>query len=150
MTLPIMMQHWIFVLLPFSDFNRGDIAHTLCKAQNTGRWPIGRNTVNRFKILKGDQILFYLAGDGGKKFTGSAALSSNLIIDECNQNEYVQLENIYFWKKPLPIRELIKELTFIKNKEHWGLNFQGGLIRITESDYSLILKKAKCRIPKKE
>jgi predicted RNA-binding protein len=136
-----MAQYWIFVSLPFSDFNRGDINVTMRKVQATGKWPIGKNTVNRKQLSKGDMILFYLAGEEGKKFIGSGELLSDLTVNEKNFDSFVTLGNMKLWKNQIAITDVLNELSFIKNKKHWGLHFQGGIVRIPEKDFRLILRK---------
>jgi predicted RNA-binding protein len=139
-----MTQYWIFVLLPYSDFNRGNVTQTLNKVKRTGIWLIGKKTINRYKLSKGDKVLFYLAGEEGKKFLGSAELTSNLISDKLTLNDYVKVKDIDFWTNFIPIKGMVDDLSFIKNKAHWGLHFQGGIISIPELDYKLIVTNSKC------
>lgn len=44
------------------------------------------------------------------------------------------------WTRPKPIRPLLKKLSFIKNVDHWGPYLQGGVRKISESDYKAILE----------
>ena len=140
-----MTQHWIFVLLPFSDFNRGDIPETLKRVKDLGKWPIGKSTLHRKQLSKGDKVLFYQAGEEGKKFIGSGELLSNLVHEKQIFSDYVEMGDVNFWAKSVPIAGLIDDLSFIKNKRNWGLHFQGGIIRVSENDYQFILKKGKSR-----
>ncbi len=37
--------------------------------------------------------------------------------------------------QPLPIRPILDELSFIKDKTHWGVAFRYGILQIPESDF---------------
>jgi len=137
-----MTQYWIFVSVPFSDFNRGTIFDMIEKIKMSRRWPIGKKTFHKKELSKGDRILFYQAGEEGKKFVGSGELFSNLHVDEENILDFVAVGNIKLWQRHIPIRELLDSLSFIKDKKHWGLYLQGGVIKISEGDYNTILKEA--------
>ena len=40
--------------------------------------------------------------------------------------------------KPLPIRPILDELSFIKDKTHWGIAFRYGILQISKEDFDLI------------
>ena len=42
--------------------------------------------------------------------------------------------------KDAPIKPLIERLSFIRNKQHWGVAFRFGQVKIGESDFALIAK----------
>ncbi len=129
------MRHWIFVIRDdYSVFNKR-IEHK--------KWPIFHSTKLRTFLEIGDDIIFYQAGLEGQIFLGTAVLKTigEKISDEMTY--FVDLEGIDIWKKQPSIRNLIKKLNFIKNKEHWGLNLQGGILKIDDKDYALILKESK-------
>lgn len=50
----------------------------------------------------------------------------------------------YFPCGEAPIKYLIGDLSFIKNKTHWGMYFRFGLLRIPEEDFRLIAEKMGC------
>ena len=39
---------------------------------------------------------------------------------------------------PVPIRPLLEQLTFIRNKEHWGAAFRFGVLRVPREDFAAI------------
>ena len=39
---------------------------------------------------------------------------------------------------PAPIRPLLPELTFVRNKEHWGAAFRFGVVRVPREDFVAI------------
>ena len=42
-----------------------------------------------------------------------------------------------------PIRPLIEELSFIKDKTHWGAAFRFGLVKVPQQDFELIAANMK-------
>jgi predicted RNA-binding protein len=44
------------------------------------------------------------------------------------------------------IRPLIDQLTFIRNKEHWGAAFRFGMLGIPETDFALISRAMGCEV----
>jgi hypothetical protein len=86
-------------------------------------------------------VLFYLAGEEGKKFLGSGELLSGVQNDDQNSGFFVEIGQVKFWKKKPNISGLIDELSFIKNKKQYGLYFQGGVVAISESDFEIVLRK---------
>ncbi len=50
-------------------------------------------------------------------------------------------EVIYKSVKPLSIKELLDDLSFIKNKRYWGMYFRRGVFSISEEDFRLIAQK---------
>ena len=101
-----------------------------------GYWRLFPTTPNRKSIKRGDRVVFYRAGENKQFFWGYGK------IREIN-NLLIKLENVKIWDSPLPIRYVIKRLSFIKNKESWGVHLQGGIRKISEKDYRLILNLAR-------
>ncbi len=138
------MNYWIFVSVPFTDFNRGNMHELLKKTEASLKWTIGKRTHNRSKLSKGDAILFYQGRDESQKIFGSAELASQL--QQINESEnYVEIRYFVVWDKPVKIKPLINKLSFIKNKKHWGLYLHGGIVKISEKDHNLILNEAERR-----
>jgi len=129
------------VSVPFTDFNVGTMGEIAKKIETSKKWSIGRRTRNRNRLMAGDKILFYQGGEEGKKFVGSAELASSLQKTRSSDG-FVKIKNFVLWVNPVEIRGLIQRLSFIKNKRHWGIYFQGGTLEIPEEDYQKILKKA--------
>ena len=93
--------------------------------------------------------MFYIAGSGDKRqsFIGCAKIKSiieNKIIDIDPNQEfkqvlfYVQFENLKIFKDEVTIKDHIGNLDFIKNKEKYGLYFQGGICKINKESYEYI------------
>lgn len=123
------MASWVFVMN--GDFD-GFKDRIKC-----GQWPIYSKTHHRNEVRSGDDVIFYLAGKPNKKIIGKAVLSSNLTSDG---SEYsLSISNIEIWKQPIPMKELVASLGFIKNKSNWGMHLQGGIIPLPRDDYEKIL-----------
>jgi len=138
-----MANCWIFVSFPFSDFNKGNISEMMEKIKQSGKWAIGKNTSFRRSLSKGDSILFYQAGEEGKKFVGSGSLLSGLQSNEDSISNYVAIGNIDFWEKPVPVTDVLNNLSFVKDKNRWGFYFKGGIVRLPQNDYEYVLQKAR-------
>jgi hypothetical protein len=48
--------------------------------------------------------------------------------------------------KEAPIKPLLSQLTFIKNKEHWGAVFRFGQLKISDADFALISRAMGCGV----
>ena len=129
------MNQWIFVL--------NDDISVLNKRSKAKRWPIFHRTINKKYLEIGDHIIFYQAGNGGQKFLGTAVNNSKVQSIQDSIDGFVDIDKIDIWKKDLSIRNILSDLNFIKNKEHWGAYLQGGVLRLNKQDYALILKAAK-------
>lgn len=105
-------------------------------------------------IAKGDRLLIYAAGRKGAFYAIAEAAGQ---LTELDQNETpeelrqtigffryaLRIERVSRFRKPLPIKEVLGKLSFIKNKEYWGLHFRRGLRRINVRDFSTIVGEAK-------
>jgi hypothetical protein len=127
------MNNWIFVM-------RGHAQECLTQIQQK-KWVLYDHTTNKSKLQKGDHVLFYIAGSHRQRIIADAIISSKLKIE--NEKQTVGLYKINIWKNRLLITTLVPQLEFIKNKEKWGIHFQGGIIPITKKDFELILKNKK-------
>ena len=98
------------------------------------------------RLKKGDWMVFYsprtayVDGEVLRNFTAICQIAD----DEPYQ---VELESgrqpfrrnaEYHECMPIPIEPFIPELSFIKDKKHWGYMFRFGLFPIPESDFELI------------
>ena len=137
-----MVHHWIFVSLPYTDYNTGTINEFIGKIKQSGKWAIGRRTVYRRQIGAGDRVLFYQAGEV-KGFVGLGEIASGLQTDKEDIFDFVLVKDIDLWDRPVSIDGLLACLPFIKDKRHWGLYFRGGVNRIGKEDYELVLSKVK-------
>jgi hypothetical protein len=48
---------------------------------------------------------------------------------------------------PAPIRPLIDQLSFIRNKAHWGAAFRFGFVKVPPEDFALLATAMDCRLP---
>jgi predicted RNA-binding protein len=105
----------------------------------------GKNTgLKRLKV--GDWIVFYSPQTA---YHDGESLQAFTAIGQVKDEELYQVEmapgfvpwrrNVDFMKcHEVPIRPLIGDLSFIKDKTHWGYMFRFGLFQIPESDFRLI------------
>ena len=114
-------------------------------------WGLHPTTQNRAVIKDGDRAIFYLAGLGGG-FIGKVTLSSSAYIDKTGEssdwwfnksevNYRVDFTDIEKWDRVKPIQPVLSDLSFIKNKKtkSWGAYLQGGVRKITDDDYNVIV-----------
>lgn len=82
-------------------------------------------------------------------FLGTAVVVSPARIDKSDESAKlfltpgtyrVDIRDIQIWERSKPIRPLLKKLSFIKNEEHWGPYLQGGVRKISEGDYKVIIE----------
>jgi len=53
------------------------------------------------------------------------------------------MKKIEIWQKPVPMLEVIQKLDFIKNKTSWGNYMQGGVLRLSDKKYEIIVPNYK-------
>lgn len=128
------MSHWIFVIR--------DAEFVFKKRIQDKIWPIFLSTKYQTFLEIGDDVIFYQAGLGGQKFLGTAIIKSKLKKIPGKIDFYVDIDDVGIWIRPPNIRGLISDLNLIKNKTHWGLNLQGGILRLNEKDRSLIINES--------
>ena len=71
-------------------------------------------------------------------------------LDQITDSEPYQaiLEDFQPWRRntayepvmPLPIRPILDELTFIKDKAHWGVAFRYGILEIPKTDFDFLIR----------
>ena len=105
----------------------------------------GKNSgLKRLKM--GDWIVFYSPrtayadGEVLRNFTAIGQVTDDeLYQGEMTPDFHPWRRNITFYDcVPVPIEPFIPELSFIKDKTHWGYMFRFGLFQIPESDFELI------------
>lgn len=126
------------------------------------KWGINEHTRNKKQLKPGDRIIAYAAGrrEYGGNFLGIAELRSETktttakirsdVSDPKGEMHilstfYVQLHNSVVFPNKVLIEELRQELAFIqrvKNAKKWGSALQGGVVRISEKDFELIMVKS--------
>ena len=114
------------------------------------KWPIYVKTPQLQNVSVGKKVVFYIAGAGEKRqsFIGTAKIKK--IVDNNNNTNldpnqefkqilfHVEFENINIFNKSLSIKDHIDNLDFIKNKEKYGLYFQGGICKINKQSFEYI------------
>ena len=112
------------------------------------KWPIYVKTPQLQNVSVGKNVVFYIAGTGEKQsFIGTAKIKK--IVDNNNTNLdpnqefkqilfHVEFENINIFNKSISIKDHIDNLDFIKNKEKYGLYFQGGICKINKQSFEYI------------
>lgn len=141
------MAFWIFTFLEYTDFSLGTAKSLFARLERNGKWYIGPRTPNRLRIRKGDKVIFYQAGEGGRKFVGHATLSTGLQpSEEGDLFGFVIVSELCFWSEPLSIYDVGRKLSFVKHSNPAQYYFQIGIRRISEKDYVTIMrhKKGSC------
>ncbi len=126
------MNRWIFVIR--------DSDEEFERRIRVKKWPIFNKTKRKKEIVIGDVVLFYKAGLGGQKFLGTCKIKSDL-KKETEYTEYFEIEKVSVLATAVKMKDVIKELDFVKNKDRWGNYFQGGIRGISEEDFSVIIRK---------
>ena len=117
------------------------------------KWPIYNKTPQLKNVKEGKNVVFYIAGEGEKRqsFIGSAKIKSiidnkNTAVDANQELKlvlfHVEFKELKIFDKDIKIKDHINNLDFIKNKEKYGLYFQGGICKIDQISYNYILDKA--------
>ncbi len=97
----------------------------------------------------GDWIIYYSPKQNLKddapyqKFTAVGKVSDNRVYKvHAGEGFSPYRRKINFLKcRETPIHPFIPNLSFIKNKRHWGYSFRFGHIEISEHDFKLIVKQ---------
>ena len=114
------------------------------------KWPIYKTTPQLLNVKVERNVIFYIAGAGEKKqsFVGYAKIKriieKNLTEVDPNQEFRQVLCNVEFkdfktFKEEIYIKDHIDNLSFIKNKEKYGLYFQGGVCKINKQSYDYLI-----------
>jgi len=116
------------------------------------RYPLYEGTRLRDKIKEGDICFFYLAGKGEGRHTiiGHSQIDKvEFPKDSIEFNDilgtpvdrYLRMGKIHIYGKKILLHDIKEDLTFIKNKQKWGVYFQGGTIMLQKTDAKIILAK---------
>ena len=137
------MTKWIFVI--------NDDETVFEKRIKSKTWPMFPGTKHKTEVKIGDIIIFYRGGNNGQIFLGTAKISSELKSIPGKLDDVFEIDDIVLWKKHPSIRDMLPKLQFIKNKTHWGLCLQGGILEPSKKDLELILDSAeKINVKKKK
>ncbi len=105
----------------------------------------GKNTGLK-RLQAGDWIVFYSPKTA---YEGGETLQAFTALGRVKDSELYQVEmapGFMPWRRKVefypcsqaPIKPLINELGFIKDKTHWGYMFRFGLFQIPQADFELI------------
>lgn len=105
----------------------------------------GKSTTLK-RLKKGDWIVFY---SPKTSYQDGEPLQAFTAIGQVKDEELYQVEmtpDFVPWRRnvefhdcqEMPIKLLIGDLSFIKDKTHWGYMFRFGMFEIPEPDYQLI------------
>ena len=98
------------------------------------------------RLAAGDWLVFYSPKTA---FVDGEPLQAFTAIGQVKDDELYQVEmapNFVPWRRnvdfktaqEVPIKPLIGDLSFIKDKTHWGYQFRFGLFEIPEADFHLL------------
>ena len=110
----------------------------------------GRKAANVNSLKLGDKVVYYLIGESGKQFLGTAVLASSFKILEKDEvkklsheeyldwNQGVHLTDIKIWNKTLPIERLRGKASFVPVEGNYGSFLQGSIKKILKPDFEAI------------
>lgn len=149
-------SHYIFVandipIGPGRVVSANEILQTL---KQSGFWAFSEYAPLHAKLLEGDQVLIYLAGPRRRFFMGRCIVASPSTDATDRQaatlsalglgflKRIVRFQNYSQFKSPVPIVPLVPDLSFIKEKQNYGLHLRLPIVRLSKEDFALILKSA--------
>lgn len=147
-------NHWIFKVNDDSNekyaLNGIDIYNHRMKDE---AWGIkqyiknGRKAANVAHLRVGDRVVFYLCGNEGHCFLGTAKLKTGYPLVELMVHEEhldwkqgVKLTDIRKWNRRVPIESLREKVRFVPEGKNYGSYIQGAVTRISDSDYNTIIE----------
>ncbi len=100
------------------------------------------------RIKPGDWVLYYSPVEIFGEKTPYRKFTALGQVQEGEPYQFKMSDDFIPWRrdvafkkiKDISIEPLINELTFIKNKQHWGFPFRRGCFIISLQDFSLITK----------
>ena len=138
-----MVNYWILLSAPYGKLNKFTAAELTDKSVHTIKWLMGKRSVNKSQLAKGDKILLYYADQRVKFFFGNGILDSTLQVSNESIYNNITVSAIILWSKPVEVAEIYEQLSFVKIKAKWGSYFRGDITKISEMDYDLIIAKWK-------
>jgi len=112
-------------------------------------WEIYDKTNLRNQLEEKSKVIFYLAGSGpnAQHFVGEAIIDKIIYANSSYSEEAntmvhstLHFDKITNYEGPVSIKKIMKKLTFITNPAKYGTALNGGVRRISEKDYKVILK----------
>ena len=115
------------------------------------QWPLFKNTPHQGKLVKGDRLIVYVAGEKDRCFVASAS-----VVSLTNGRDYdadgpealtnapfqtLNIDQVCWFAERVPISAIRNLLDFVpKGTNKWGCVLQRGLKAISPKDAALILK----------
>lgn len=124
-----------------------------------GLWPMNERTPHQADLRAGDRLLIYVAGSsdldghcfiatgtaGGERFASARESGRDVPswLRSLSKPLYdVPVRELRWLPAPVSARSLRHELKFIRRPQHWGNYFQGGVVRIDQTDFQRVLRVA--------
>lgn len=112
-----------------------------------GKWFMTNRTNSlKYRIKKGDKILIYKSGLNGRYLLGEFIILGEIEKNEMKCSDFfknyelqVSISKITMYPKKIYIKNLVENLSFIKNKKNYGGTLQKGYAKIPIEDYQLIM-----------
>ena len=138
-------RYWIGVVS--RDHVANAVAHGFVQLNHGKAAPLER-------MQAGDGFAFYSPREA---YPGGATLQAFTAIGRVRTGQVYQatidadfhpfrVDVDYLRSQPAPIKPLIAELSFIRNKAHWGAAFRFGMRRVPEIDFALIAAAMGCSL----
>ena len=114
------------------------------------KYPLYPRTPNLNEIKDDDEVMFYIAGAGKERqsFVGQAIIQKvetpkEFLVDPDKDNyeviKYLWFKKIKFIETSKNIQSIIDKLDFVKNKNNYGTYLMGGVKKLTQKDFNLII-----------
>lgn len=141
------MNYWIFV------HKSEDTERSFSQLMSLQNWGFFASQPTKSKIdalQKGDIVIFYVGGPSGGFFSCEAKLTSDAYKPTRESlgtkkdrplDAMVNFGAVDVWNGKrihLSERSAREQLSFIKNKDNWGMSVGQSIIKITEKDYKEI------------
>jgi predicted RNA-binding protein len=134
------MKYWIIVAS--KDHVQRGLAGGFIQANHGKAAPLKR-------MHAGDWVIFYSPKreydkpEKCQSFTAIVRVVDDEVYQRDKGNDFVPFRRKvqFLPSKDVSILPLIDELTFIKDKTHWGAPFRFGMLQIPEEDFQLVASK---------
>lgn len=149
-----MLNYWLFTVVDAKiGSSRIDALDLFGTRVRRLYWLLNPRNPHFRKIRKEDKVVLYVGGKKQRVFAGCCVLSTNpkrllpeikrYVIEDPEDrfNYFVNLKEVDVFDRPKQVIPLLKSLSFVRDERNWGRYFQGGIIRIGNSDYNVITEK---------
>ena len=117
-------------------------------------WLASRFTPFRRAYKAGDRVLLYASGVGHRCIMADGTIAGPVaeataedkrVAEELGLEgfaERIPLREVRLWNDPLPMKPLVDELRFVKDKKNWGLGLRQAAVRLPIEDFDVLMKSA--------